>query len=220
MQFANLTPRDASRAPGLIITLAVHGAVVAVGLIGFGVVELPAPPRPPIVATNIPDAPPLPRPDASPKTRDIPIAATVDRPEFVVVETPRADTSDTLASSGTATKGDDAVMATWTVDADPPKPVGVTRRAMLDTRYSRDFEAPYPPASQRLGETGTVLVRVIVGIDGRVRRADVAKSSGFARLDDAAVKRALAKWRFVPAMVDGALVEAEREVPVTFRLQG
>ena len=222
MQFANTPYRRASRTPtGLVITVAVHAAVLVLGLIGFGVVETPAPPRGPLIASNIPDTPAPARRDALPPIRDLPVPTNVDRPIIEIVDAPRVDTTTTTVFDAAASD-----IATGTtadakpVVADPPSdPVGATRRASIDQRFLRDFEAPYPPASQRLGETGTVVVRVSIGVDGRVLRATIAQSSGFARLDDAAVRRALAKWRFVPALENGVAVEGEREVPVIFRLR-
>lgn len=63
-------------------------------------------------------------------------------------------------------------------------------------------EPVYPPASRREHEEGTTGLEVCVGVNGRVTSASVATSSGFARLDDAAltwVKRA----RFRPGTVGG-----------------
>lgn len=45
----------------------------------------------------------------------------------------------------------------------------------------------YPVMSQRHGETGTAVVRFIVGVDGRVESAKIQQSSGYERLDDAAL---------------------------------
>ncbi|WP_253907322.1 energy transducer TonB [Herbaspirillum rubrisubalbicans] len=45
----------------------------------------------------------------------------------------------------------------------------------------------YPAKAQRLGQKGTVTLRIVIGIDGRIGQVNVASSSGFAALDDAAV---------------------------------
>jgi len=45
----------------------------------------------------------------------------------------------------------------------------------------------YPAMAQRRGETGTAVVRFVVGVDGRVESATVQHSSGYARLDAAAL---------------------------------
>lgn len=60
----------------------------------------------------------------------------------------------------------------------------------------------YPSASRRAGEQGTTHLKVCVSASGRVTSVNVATSSGFSRLDDAA-----AKWirgeRFTPAKTNG-----------------
>jgi protein TonB len=74
----------------------------------------------------------------------------------------------------------------------------------------------YPAASLRRGESGTVLIRVMVGIDGRPDDVDVANSSGSRRLDRAAV-RAVRRWRFHPARSNGQPIEASVNVPIEFK---
>lgn len=217
-----LAKQSSSRSPtGILATIAVHAGLGWLALAGLGIVDSPIAPPSPIVTKNIPNAPPPPQKAVTPRTIEQRIAIKVDRPEFVIVETPVTDTSaTTITGSSGGTTVIDTGPGPIVVVADPPAKTGITRRAALDVRFMRDFEAPYPPASQRLGETGTVLVRVVIGPDGHVLSARVVRSSGFARLDEATIKRALAKWRFVPALDDGVAVEATRDVPVTFRLQG
>jgi len=45
----------------------------------------------------------------------------------------------------------------------------------------------YPEAARRRGESGTAVVRFVVGVDGRVESAKIQQSSGYPRLDDAAL---------------------------------
>lgn len=60
----------------------------------------------------------------------------------------------------------------------------------------------YPLVARKLGEAGTVLLRVELDENGRLVANDVARSSGFSRLDEAAVA-AVKRWRCQPAMRDG-----------------
>lgn len=76
----------------------------------------------------------------------------------------------------------------------------------------------YPPASRRAGEAGTVVLRIFVLENGRVREAQVAQSSGFPRLDEAAVREATRAWRFIPGTQDGQPAGMWYEIKVTFRL--
>jgi protein TonB len=69
----------------------------------------------------------------------------------------------------------------------------------------------YPTDALRAEATGVVTMRFLIGIDGTVRDAKLAKSSGNASLDQAAIN-ALSKCRFKPAEVDGKPVEQWQEV--------
>lgn len=75
----------------------------------------------------------------------------------------------------------------------------------------------YPALSQRLGEQGTVVLRVHVSAAGQPLAALLQQSSGFERLDRAA-QQAVTAWRFVPAQRDGQAQTAWFEVPVRFEL--
>jgi protein TonB len=76
----------------------------------------------------------------------------------------------------------------------------------------------YPPASRRAGEAGTVTLQVFVQENGRAGEVKVAKSSGFEKLDEAAVKEVQRNWRFVPGKEDGKPVAMWHTFAVTFRL--
>src|SRR6185369_14321958 len=56
----------------------------------------------------------------------------------------------------------------------------------------------YPIDSVRAGEAGTTILLLTVGTDGQVQSASVGRSSGFKRLDDAAID-GLSNCRFEPA---------------------
>ena len=75
----------------------------------------------------------------------------------------------------------------------------------------------YPESAQASGEQGTVLVQVYVGPNGRVAKYNVAQSSGFGDLDNAALESVL-NWRFVPAMRDGDPVSDWTVVKVVYEL--
>jgi protein TonB len=67
-------------------------------------------------------------------------------------------------------------------------------------------------------EEGTVLLRVTIGTNGRVEAVEIEESSGFPRLDQAALK-AIRAWRFAPATRGGQAVASWVTVPVTFQLR-
>jgi protein TonB len=102
----------------------------------------------------------------------------------------------------------------------PPPPKSVRKAPEIDPRFKRRFQPDYPPTSRRLGEEGSVVLQVLVGADGKVQDGKVQTSSGFPRLDEAALKHALRAWRFKPGTEDGTPVTTWHSVKVTFRIEG
>ena len=84
--------------------------------------------------------------------------------------------------------------------------------------YARNPPPAYPAIARRRAQQGTVTVSVLVGADGSVERAEVADSSGFDTLDDAALETVRSRWRFVPARHGGVAVESWVLVPIRFAL--
>lgn len=73
----------------------------------------------------------------------------------------------------------------------------------------------YPARSQRRGERGEVMVQAVVGPDGRPRQVEIARSSSYRALDQAAL-RAVRQWRFQPAVRRGEAVAETVQIPITF----
>lgn len=88
----------------------------------------------------------------------------------------------------------------------------------FDADYLNNPKPAYPSISRRLGEEGVVLLRVYVNALGQPERIEVNKSSGFERLDVAAL-RAVSDWKFVPARQGKISVAAWVQVPVSFQLR-
>lgn len=74
----------------------------------------------------------------------------------------------------------------------------------------------YPPIAMQAGLEGSVSVRMLVGTDGRVKRAEIEKSS--AMFDDAALAAAR-QWIFTPAKSNGHPVAVWVLLPVEFKLR-
>ena len=84
--------------------------------------------------------------------------------------------------------------------------------------YARNPAPIYPAVARRREQQGTVTVKVLVGADGSVERAEIADSSGFDALDAAALETVRSRWRFVPARYGGLAVESWVLVPIRFAL--
>jgi periplasmic protein TonB len=101
--------------------------------------------------------------------------------------------------------------------APPPAPVKVELPSS-DADYLQNPKPAYPPISKRLGEQGKVVVRVLIGVDGNAQKAEIRQSSGFERLDQAALATVL-KWRYVPGKRGGVAEAMWFNVPINFVLE-
>jgi TonB family protein len=77
---------------------------------------------------------------------------------------------------------------------------------------------PYPMISRRLGETGKVWLKVKVNAQGKAILVKLKRSSGYRRLDQAAIKH-IKQGLFQPALENGHPVTAWQEVRLIFQLQ-
>lgn len=98
--------------------------------------------------------------------------------------------------------------------ARPPAPI---QGGDLSSSMVEGIPPRYPVESRRLKEQGVVVLDVIVGPDGRVAQIDVRASSGFPRLDQAAIS-AVRRWRLSPTMRDGIAVPVRGLVEIPFIL--
>lgn len=199
----------------------VNGAILA-GLIYSAPSFLQPPPTTTIEATNVPL--PIAPPVEKPKQRVEAQQPTLPDPAPYVpkaeIETPTASTftgSTTLlpdwVEPGPALGSGEGAAA----DPAPPAPPPLVN-SMQDPRYLKDFQPAYPAAELRAERNGTVSVRVLIGIDGRVKdvRQLAATSPAFF---EATRRQALAKWRFKPATRGGVPEESWKVMNVRFELE-
>lgn len=76
----------------------------------------------------------------------------------------------------------------------------------------------YPQVSRKMGEEGTVILHVEWDQEGQITSSRVRTSSGFRRLDEAALA-AIHNWRCNPAKQDGLPVRAMAVQAFRFQLQ-
>lgn len=101
-----------------------------------------------------------------------------------------------------------------------PLPAGTVALGGELSLICPDRRAPaYPAISRRLGERGNVVLRVTLDAHGNVAKASVDRSSGFTRLDEAALG-AVRQWRCTPAQRNGHPVEATALQPFNFVIEG
>ena len=151
--------------------------------------EPPPPPPPPVPQQSLPQLPvlqvPVPDIDVAPPPDATPLHATTADPSPLPA-TPAQGVAD--APGG------------------PVGPAAKTTPAQMRTAVLADAKAcalpDYPARAAREGISGTTMLALLVGTDGRVSSSRIERSSGSRDLDRAAVN-ALSLCRFKPATSNG-----------------
>lgn len=159
-----------------------------------------------------PPSPPLPPLPPPPKNLPPPPPAYVP-PVEVQVSTP----APANAIAAVSNKPQPEAAPSPVPVASTPAPAVVARTAAVISASSCE-KPEYPSASRRLEEEGTVTLKFLVGVDGKVKESAVDKSSGFKRLDEAA-RQGLAKCQFKPGTENGQPVEGWANMKYTWRLE-
>ncbi len=111
-----------------------------------------------------------------------------------------------------------AAMITPPVLPEPKTPPPAPQPKLVSgVEYVRSPQPEYPSLSRRMNEAGRVIVRVLINPQGRPEQALVQVSSGFARLDQAAINSALAAL-FKPHTENGVALHVYALIPITFEL--
>ena len=79
------------------------------------------------------------------------------------------------------------------------------------------FPPRYPQIAQELGWEGDCVVQVVVGIDGRVKEAEILKSTHYDVLDKAALE-VVYEYRFTPGYQRDRPVPVRWNIPIRFQL--
>jgi protein TonB len=166
-----------------------------------------------------------PQPPATPKPTPVKQAAPRDpAPIKTVAALPQALanlTPSPNAPTGAIASDAPAPQMAAPVTQAPPTLATALHRVQLpssDANYLQNPKPSYPPMSKRLGEQGKVVVRVLIEVDGTAHKADIKQSSGFDRLDQAALNTVL-RWRYVPGKRSGLAEAMWFNVPISFVLE-
>lgn len=226
--YAPVARRLRSLLPLLLITAAHAGLIVFLSLQNSE--APPAPVQAPAVmavmlstSQPVPVQPQPPQPQERPKPRVDP-KPVQPQPLPPIQNAPPSETAITApeAPPVVETKSAPVQESAPVVDKAPaaepaPPPPAPIEPPRLNASYLENTVI-YPQMSRRLEEEGTVKVKVFVLPDGRVRNdVTVVKSSGFPRLDEAAVE-SVRRWRFVPARQGEQTIGIWHTVPVIFNL--
>ena len=175
----------------------------------------PVEPPPPVTQTPPPvtQTPPPQQPVLTPPPSPTPVAPAVVAPEPAPV----------LAAPATPTAPATVVNTPAPAPAPAPAPPAAAAPAKVElpnskADYLHNPPPDYPRMSVRLGEQGQVIVKVLIGADGVPQKAEVQTSSGFERLDKAALDAAM-RWRYVPGKRGGVAETMWYLLPMTFNLK-
>jgi TonB family protein len=142
----------------------------------------------------------------------VPVSVRVDLPiEWAVAQEPphpaEAPAEQVPARTGAAGPDSTGAYEVGMVET-PPRPTNTGDMVRAIQQY-------YPPALRRAGATGSVTVRMRVGVDGRPTEIHVLQSTD-PRFDDAAMQ-VVRRLRFEPARRSGVPVPVWVEVPIQWR---
>ena len=207
---------------GLLRRLAAEVVVPAEVLFDMSPTDVEPAPAKPQLAEALP-SPPTPAPRAiatapAPQVAPVPLAV----PAMPTEPEPSALSPALVAASASTAS---AVSTSGSSNASPPSGVATAahRAPALelpssDAEYLNNPKPAYPVISKRLGEQGKVVIRIFIGIDGLAQQAQIKQSSGFDRLDQAALATAL-KWRYVPGKRAGVAEAMWFDVPFNWVLR-
>lgn len=222
LSFPHLQPAQPRLSPGQLAAVALaHAGLLAMLLNAPDALEAVTPPHA-LTVSLIEDeqAEPQPEPRPTPSQAVVKplspppvLAARQTAPTMQpVVETTQPDLDPDPVPEGPPTP------APVVTDAPKPAPPSApTPPRAAD--YLNNPKPPYPALSRRLGEAGVVQLRALINPDGSVAQIQLLRSSGFERLDSAALNTVRDHWKFEPARQNGQAVAEWVNFPVEFILK-
>ncbi len=169
----------------------------------------------PLETVNVKEEKPPPEEPPPPPPKDVEIPPYVPPPEVTVAQS----TAPTITTQTAVPQPEPPKF----VPPAPPQPVEAPKAAPTAAtdkgRGNTMTDDDFPDASRRAEEQGTTRVSFTIGTDGKVSACSTVQSSGFPRLDDAACKIIIRRWRFNPAMRDGQPVPETRQRPIRWVLK-
>jgi protein TonB len=99
----------------------------------------------------------------------------------------------------------------------PPRPV--PHNDPLRPIMATHTMPPYPPESVAAQEQGPTLVEVEINTAGAVDKCSIYKSSGYARLDQAACDHIATNWRWQPPTFHGAPISVRTLISIVWDLK-
>ncbi|MDR6502545.1 protein TonB [Burkholderia ambifaria] len=179
----------------------------------------PAPIAQQVAAESIPQpAPPKPVPRVKPKVEPKPVPkAAKPTPQPVTQSPAPSPTPAPAAADPTPAPAAPAPAAPAAAPGPARETMQVSAQKNVPTLQCNFVKPDYPSMSRRRGESGTAYVHFVVGVTGKIESIDLQKSSGYPRLDDAALD-AMRSTTCRPYIENGQAIRAARTQPYSFGL--
>lgn len=173
--------------------------------------EMVEPPQPKVT----PQPPPAPESPKSVPRQQQPILPPAPMP-LAVPDAPPAPNAPTGVLAPPAPLPPVAAPVAVAAPPAPPAPPRI-ELPISDAAYLNNPKPAYPRMSMQQGEQGRVVLNVLIGADGNPKKVEIHQSSGFERLDRAAME-AVMRWRFVPGKRGGVPETMPMLVPLNFSM--
>lgn len=222
--------------PAVLAAVITAHAGIAAALMWSGVTASPQPPviaapaltarliaedEPPVPPRASPPEPPLP---AAPKPVVVPPRPKQKAPQPAQRPQPHSPAPASTTPAPSAPAMDSAAPSATGPTPAPPSPASPGTEAARPPPPQHDPAAitcripSYPAEARRRGETGTVLLGLLIDTNGTVIDRRIERSSGSPLLDEAAVA-ALSKCRFRPGTIDGRPQQAWARLRYVWKLE-
>ena len=163
-----------------------------------------------------------PEPLKPPEPKTVPVVVQVPKfiPPMPVLPTPQTQPTITVAPPAPRNvepTPPTAAAPVSTPTPTPPAPAPAAPKTINGADYIRPPQVVYPNIARRMGESGTVLLRVLINVKGQAEQVVIQKSSGSSNLDEAG-RQAVLRALYKPYVEDGKAIPVYALVPINFQL--
>ncbi|MBP1208306.1 protein TonB [Duganella sp. 1411] len=165
-------------------------------------------------------ASPEPLKPAPPPPKTVPVVKLTPTyiPPMPVLATPQVEPTITVAPPAPRTNQPAAPAVAGPVAPAAPAPaVPSAPKTITGVEYIRAPQPVYPSIARRMGESGIVMLRVLIGEKGLAEQVTIQKSSGSEKLDEAG-RQAVLRALYKPYIEDGKAIPVYALVPINFQL--
>lgn len=201
-----------------VVAVVLGHAVALAAVLSFGAVTGNHTKRPPLVIKLL-ELPADPPPNAPPPPEKVEIVPEAPEQPVIIAPPPVVRAPVVAPMVVTAPQAPPPRTVVVAAPSAPPAPAGPVAASDLSTSMISARPPKYPIESRRKREQGTVVLSVLVNTIGSVAEVRVSRSSGFARLDKAALD-AIRHWRWSPNVRGGQPVMVKGFVDIPFVLEG